>query len=105
MVRAAALPGSLLWVTDHSQQVFLKEFLSTDQLDGEIAVVQLDGKDVFLDPGTMFCPYGMIDWRYSSAMGLRQNPNGYEFGETPPANYKQALIARKAELVLDSTAC
>ncbi len=101
MVRAAGIPASLLWVTDRSQQAFLKELLSTDQLDGEIAVVQLDGKEVFLDPGTKFCPYGIIDWRYSSAMGLRQNTNGAEFGETPALDYKQSLIARKADLALD----
>lgn len=101
MVRAAGLPGSLLWVTDRSQQAFLKQFLSTDQLGGEIAVVHLDGKDVFLDPGTKFCPYGMIDWRYSSAMGLSQNTSGTEFGETPSLDYKQSLITRKADLVLD----
>jgi len=101
MVRAAGVPASLLWVPDRSQQAFLKEFLSTDQLDAEIAVVQLDGKDVFLDPGTKFCPYGVMDWRYSSAMGLRQNTNGAEFGETPALDYKQSLITRKADLVLD----
>lgn len=101
MVRAADLPASLLWVTDRNQQVFLKEFLSTDQLDGEIAVVQLDGKDAFFDPGTKFCPYGMMDWRYSSAMGLRQNTSGSEFGQTPSLNYQESLITRKAELVLE----
>ena len=101
MVRAAGFPGSLLWVTDRSQHAFLKEFLSTDQLDGEIAVVQLGGKDVFLDPGTKFCPYGMTDWRYSSSMGLSQNSNETEFGETPQLDYKQSLITRKGDLVLD----
>ncbi|HVN17199.1 MAG TPA: DUF3857 domain-containing protein [Dongiaceae bacterium] len=101
MVRAAGIPASMLWVTDRSQQAFLKEFLSTDQLDAEIAVVQFDGKDLFLDPGTKLCPYGMIDWRYSAAMGLRQNTSGVEFGQTPPLDYKQSLITRKADLVLD----
>lgn len=103
MVRSAGLPASLLWVTDRTQQAFLKDFLSTDQLDGEIAVVQIDGKDVFLDPGTKFCPYGMIDWRYSSAMGLRQDTSGTEFGQTPSLDYKLSLITRKADLVLDPT--
>ena len=103
MVRAANLPASLLWVTDRSQQAFLKDYLSTDQLDGEIAVVQLDGKDVFFDPGTKFCPYEVIDWRYSSAMGLRQNAIDTEFGQTPSLNYQQSLITRKADLVLEPT--
>jgi hypothetical protein len=101
MVRAAGVPASLLCVTDRNQHAFVKEFLSTDQLDGEIAVVQFDGKDVFLDPGSKFCPYGITDWRYSSAMGLRQNPNGAVFGETPALDYKQSLVTRKADLTLD----
>lgn len=101
MVRAAGVPASLIWVPDRSEFAFLKEYLSTDQLDGEIAIVQIDGKDVFLDPGTKFCPYGIIDWRYSSAMGLRQNANGAEFGETPALDYKQSLTTRKADFFLD----
>lgn len=101
MVRAGGIPASLLWVTDRSQQAFLKDFLSTDQLDGEIAVVPLEGKDVLLDPGSKFCAYGNMDWRYSAAMGLRESASGTEFGETPALDYKQSLITRKADLALD----
>ena len=82
MLRAAGIHASLIWVPDRSQQVFTQQYLSTDQLDGEIAIVPLDGKDVFLDPGTKFCPYGMVDWRYTSDMGLRQSTSGADFGET-----------------------
>jgi hypothetical protein len=102
MIRAAGIPASLIWVPDRSRRVFMQQYLSTEQLDGEIAIVQLNGKDVFLDPGSRFCPYGIVDWRYTSAMGLRQNPNGVEFGETPALDYKQSLITRKADLALDS---
>ena len=101
MVRTAGVPASLIWVPDRREQAFLKDYLSTDQLDGEIAILRLDGKDLFLDPGTKFCPFGTIDWRYSSAMGLRQTANGAEIGETPTLDYKQSLITRKAELSLD----
>src|SRR5439155_11599897 len=101
LVRAAGIPASLMWVTDRSEQAFIKEYLSTDQLDGEIATVTIDGKDVFLDPGTQFCPYGLTDWRYSAAMGLRQKSNGTDFGETPALDYKQSLTTRKADVSFD----
>src|SRR5207248_4979086 len=65
MVRAAGIPASMIWVPDRDRDVFIKEHLSTRQLKSEIAIVQLDGKDVFLDPGTKFCPYGILDWRYT----------------------------------------
>lgn len=103
MVRAAGIPASLIWVTDRSEQAFLRDYMSTDQLDGEIAVVQLNNKDIFLDPGTKFCPYGLVDWRYSSSMGLRQNGNGgADIGQTPALAYQQSLVTRKIDLSLDS---
>ena len=106
MVRAAGLPATLIWVPDRSREVFLKQLLSTRQFDAEIAIVQLNGKDVFLDPGTKFCPYGVLDWHYSAVGGLRLSDKGADFGEIPPPDYKQAITTRMANLSLqpDGTA-
>lgn len=101
LVRSAGIPASMIWVPDRSREAFVKELLSTNQFDAEIAIVQLDGKDVFLDPGTKFCPYGVLDWRYSAVGGLRQSPKGAEFGETVIPEYKQAVLTRMAVLSLD----
>jgi hypothetical protein len=101
LVRTAGIPASLIWVPDRSRDLFLKQYLSTRQMDAEIAIVQLDGKDVFLDPGSKFCPYGIIDWKYSGLSGLRQSPKGAEFGETPGPTYKQSIATRMAVLTLD----
>ena len=101
MVRAAGIPASLLWVTDRRERIFLKEYLSTRQFDAEVAVVQLDGKDLFLDPGSKFCPYGIVDWRYSGVPGLRQSAKGADFGQTPPPDYKQSITMRGADVSLN----
>jgi hypothetical protein len=101
MARAAGIPASMIWVPDRSRDIFIKPFLSTRQLDAEIAIVQLDGKDVFLDPGSKFCPYGIVDWRYSGISGLRQNAKAAEFGDTPFPTYKQSVVTRMAVLSLD----
>jgi hypothetical protein len=101
MVRAAGIPASMIWVADRSHDVFIKQYLSTRQLDSEIAIVQLAGKDVFLDPGTKFCPYGIVDWRYSAVGGMRQSPKGAEYGETPPPQYSQTITTRLAKVSLD----
>jgi hypothetical protein len=102
MVRAAGIPASLIWVPDRSQEIFVKEFLSTYQFDAEVAIVQLDGKDVFLDPGSKFCPYGIVDWRYTAVAGLRQIAGkGADFGETPAPQYKQSITTRMANVSLD----
>lgn len=101
MVRAAGIPASLIWVPNREQDIFLKQYLSTRQLEAEIAIVQLDGKDVFLDPGTKYCPYGILDWRYTGVEGLRQSPKGADIGQTPSPNYTQAVTTRLAKVSLD----
>ena len=103
LVRAAGIPASMIWVPDRSREIFMKPYLSTNQFDAEIAIVQLAGKDLFLDPGTKFCPYGVLDWRYSAVGGLRQSPKGAEFGETALPEYRQAVVTRMAVLSLDGS--
>jgi hypothetical protein len=99
MLRTAGIPAELMLVPDRDHQMFVPAFLSMSQFSAEIAVAHLDGKDVFLDPGTKFCPYGITDWRYSSIQGLRQvEGKGAEIKETPLPDYSQAIITRLARL-------
>jgi hypothetical protein len=100
MVRAAGIPASLMWVPSRDQTFFEPAFLSTSQLTAEIAIVNLSGKDVFLDPGTRFCPYGLLDWRYSNDRGIRQAGNGTAMADTPIADYNHAMVQRLARLTL-----
>jgi Domain of Unknown Function with PDB structure (DUF3857)/Transglutaminase-like superfamily len=102
MIRAAGIPASLIWVPDRSREIFIKQLLSTSQFDAEVAIVQLDGKDVFLDPGSKFCPYGIVDWRYTGVDGLRQSAGkGADLGQTPEPQYKQSVTTRMAIVSLD----
>ena len=101
MVRAVGTPAWMMWVASRNHVFFQSEYMSTSQLAAEIAIVQLAGKDVFLDPGTKFCPYGLLDWRYSGTRGVRQSPGkGTEFADTPVPEYNQAMIQRLARLQL-----
>ena len=100
MVRAAEIPAIMMWIPDRGRTMFDPNFMSTDQLDGEVAIAQPGGQDVFLDPGTKFCPYGVLNWHYTGSRGLRQSANGSTLADSPPPNYKQASIQRVARLQL-----
>jgi hypothetical protein len=101
MVRFAGIPAWMIRVPDRGEYVYQAQFLDTRQFDAELAIVQLDGKDVFLDPGTQFCPYGMLRWHYSGVDGQRQSPTkGTEIGTSTLPEYKQNMIQRKAVLSL-----
>jgi hypothetical protein len=102
MVRSAGIQAVMMWVSDRGEDFFSPQFLSTDQLDAEIAAVQLDGKDIFLDPGTKYTPYSLLSWHYAGCQGLRQNGDkGADIAETPSTTYKQAIIQRVANLKLN----
>jgi len=75
--------------------------MSTRQFDAEVAIVQLDSKDVYLDPGTKFCPYGILDWRYGGVEGLREGGKGAQVVQTPYSDFKQAVETRMARVSLD----
>ena len=99
MLREAGIPASLMLMPDRDEGMFVPAFLSMSQFSAEIAVAQVDGKDVFLDPGSKFCPYGITDWRYSSLQGLRQSEGkGAEIKDTPLNSYAQAMITRFARI-------
>lgn len=101
MVRTAGIPAWLMRVPDRGKYIYQSSFLDTRQFDAELTIVQLDGKGVFLDPGTQFCPYGLLPWHYSGVDGQRQSPSkGTEIGTSTVPNYKQVMIQRKAALTL-----
>ena len=101
MVRSAGIAAVMMWLPDRGQNVFDPNLMNTDQLEAEVAVVQIGGKDVFLDPGTKFCPYGVLNWHYVGARGLRQSDNGATIvADSPAPTYAQANIQRVARLQL-----
>jgi len=69
-------------------------------LDSEIARVRLNGKDIFLDPGTRFCPYGLMRWMRTGTAAMDMADPG-QFISTPGAPEDSAIISRSAELKLD----
>ncbi len=102
MVRAAGIPAVVMRVSDRDDNIFQINVPNPGQLTSEIAVVTLDGKDVFLDPGTRFCPFKLLAWQHTSTAGLRQNPggSGATMADTPVANYKDAISKRVGRLLL-----
>ncbi len=99
MLRTAGIPAWLMWVASRDQQFFEPALLTTSQLTAEIVITQLNGKESFLDPGTKFCPFGLLDWRYSNVGGLRQREGkGTEIAQSTVLDYDQAMIQRLARI-------
>src|SRR5215467_7420197 len=100
LARASGFQASAVRASNRREHFFDKGFLSTSQLDRYLAVVKVNGQDVFLDPATKFCPYGMVRWINTSTYGLKLDKNGGTFILIPPAGYDKAVLRREAKLTL-----
>jgi len=101
LARAAGLKAWPVQVTDRNRAVFDNTYLSTRQLDDYLAIVEINGKDVFVDPGQKMCPFGLLAWKHTLAGGFRLNPSGAAPVLTPASTYKNAVLQRVADLTID----
>lgn len=100
MARAVGLNAQIVRVSRRDENFFSDKLLDFDQLTSEIAVVHADGKDVYLDPGTRYCPYGILYWTRSGVRGLLENGKNAQFVTTPVPRPKDAVTQRLAAVTL-----
>jgi hypothetical protein len=102
LARSAGFDASIVRISNRMSKFFDKGLLSAQQLATEIAVVNLAGKDIYLDPGTKFCSYGYLRWIRTSTQGIKLDKKGGVFITVPSAGYDKATTRRNAEMALDS---
>ncbi len=101
MARSAGLKSYLMLVPDRSEGIFISQWMSFRQLNDEIAIVNVDGTDVYLDPGERYCAYGHLAWQHSFTSGLRQVDGGTAFADTKGDGYVSNRTTRVANLQMD----
>jgi len=101
MARASGLKAYAFTVTNRDRSIFTNGFLSMGQLDDVVAVVNVDGKEKFFDPGSRYCAYGHLEWKHTFAGGLRQVDGGTALAETVGEPYSASKTQRVANLTMD----
>jgi hypothetical protein len=101
MARAAGLKAYLMRVTNRDHNVFVQSYLSFGQLDDDIAIVAVDGKEQYFDPGQRYCEYGHLAWKHTIADGVRQIDGGSALAETPGEGFSTSRTQRVANLTMD----
>jgi hypothetical protein len=98
MARSARLKAYAAIVPDRSIEAFSPQWLSFAQFNDLIAIVNLDGKDVFFDPGWRYTPFGHLAWEHTFVHGLRQTDSGTDFTQTTGDLAKDNRVTRVANL-------
>jgi hypothetical protein len=101
LARAAGFNASILRASSRREKFFDKSLLSRRQLDAELGLVNRGGQNIFLDPGTRFCPFGLVRWMRTSSMALKLDKKGGSFIKVPSAGYDKAMVRRSAEMTLE----
>jgi hypothetical protein len=100
LARASGFPASIVRVSRRNQYFFNRQLENPRQLNDIVVEVMLGSSPVYLDPGTVLCPYGLLPWAETDVAGLRLDRNGGTFIITPHPESSQAVIRRKADLQL-----
>ncbi len=102
MARAAGFKAWDMIIPDRARALFNPGYLDWDQLDDEITIVEVAGKDVYLDPGQRYCEYGKLHWKHDEAVGFRQTAKGVIEAATPVSTHPENTVLRTAFLELGS---
>lgn len=102
LARAAGFDAVLLRVSSRRSHVFNSRLLSEGQLPAEIAGVTVNGTQLYLDPGSRFCPFGMVTWEYTSSPALQLDKAGGHFVIIPTAPADKNVVRRTADLSLNT---
>ncbi len=103
LARSAGFQASMVGITDRQARSFARYILWLGQLSGRGALVQVNAKDVLLDPGTRFCPYGLLRWQHTAATALNFSPGG-GFMTTPDPQGSSVHRTAKIRLAADGSA-
>jgi hypothetical protein len=70
------------------------------KLNANVVLVTLNGRDLYLDPGAAFTPFGMLTWFETGTPGLRLDNEGGAWVKTPLPKSSESRIERSAKLKL-----
>ncbi|HET9838923.1 MAG TPA: transglutaminase-like domain-containing protein, partial [Candidatus Angelobacter sp.] len=102
LARASGFEAELLRASSRKDRVFDPKMLLRRQLEAELVRVKLNGSELFLDPGTKLCPFGMVAWMFSSTPALLLHPDGGNFVVIPTATAEKSVRRRIANLTLEA---
>ena len=103
MARAANFQADAMIVPNRADTIFIPRWLNIGQFDDMIAVVNVDGKDQYFDPGERYMPYGKLAWQHSFVQGMRQKGSDVGFAEVQGEGYNSNETDRVANLTMDAT--
>jgi hypothetical protein len=103
LARAAGFEAYSVYISARSEYFFNPQMMNPFQLNGDVVLVKLGGKDLYCDPATAFAPLGVLSWPETGVRGLRLDKEGGSWVTTTLPPSSDSRIDRKADLRLTDT--
>ena len=103
LARAAGFEAYGCWVSSRSAYFFNPVTMQSSQLNANVVLVKLNGKDIYLDPGAAFTPFGLLTWYETGVAGLRLDGDGGSWIQTTLPRASESRIERVGKLKLSDT--
>lgn len=100
LVRAAGIQADPVIVSTRDIRFFNYRIQNPAELNSNVVLVTLDGREMFLDPGAAFAPFGLLPWSETAVRGLRLEKDGGTWVETPLTAAADSRVERKGTLKL-----
>jgi hypothetical protein len=100
LARAAGIDAQCVFVSSRAEYFFDPRAMNANQLNSDVVLVKLSGKELYLDPGAKFAPFGLLPWFETTVQGLLLDKDGGQWVRTSMPESASAKIERKADLTL-----
>jgi hypothetical protein len=102
LARAAGFDASAVRISTRDDHFFKNNLMKARDLNTNVVLVKLNGKEMYFDPGSEFTPFGMLPWSETATPGLKLDKDGGTWVNTPNPDSAASQILRKADLKLTS---
>jgi hypothetical protein len=102
LARAAGCDASPVRISTRDDHFFRNNLMKARDLNTNVVLVKLNGKDLYFDPGSEFTPFGLLPWSETGTPGLKLDKDGGTWVSTPNPDSAASQILRRADLKLDS---
>ena len=103
LARAAGFEAYSVYISSRNEYFFNPQMMNPFQLNDDVVLVKLNGKEVYCNPATAFAPFGLLSWPETGVKGLRLDKEGGSWVATTLPPSSESRIERKADLKLTET--
>ena len=75
LMRTAGISARPERIASRSLRIFSAQFMDNIQLDAVLIGLQIDGKEILIDPGTKMAPFSTLHWAHAGAGGVAMDAN------------------------------